>query len=281
MLPAAGLIPPFAALPRPAVLHADRITARDLLCLAAGQAIAVVVRDYAAPRRCARVVARLLADRRYSEYENVPGVHKWGLNTYEGLSSPEREERYFADAIPAIQALRGVWAPDLSPLDRLRLELQESWPAGANLENLDGRSLFVGQARVFEKDNGAIPHQDFLPWELADLRGEATRRRDPLAAQLTANVYLQMPDTGGQLQLWSRGFDHEEYDALRMAAGSYGLDRARLPEPDVEITPEPGMLVLFHSTRAHAVLPSRGRPRVALSSFIGIRAIDRPLSYWS
>jgi hypothetical protein len=195
------------------------------------------------------------------------------------MSTPEGKKRYIAEAMPTVRALRSIWAPYLSPIDRLRLELQESWPAGANLEYLDGEALFVGQARVFG-DRGALPHQDFMPWELGSL-STAPRQASPIYSQLTANIYLQTPDSGGELQLWSVGYDHDEYIGLREQPGVPGLDRARIPEPTVQITPEPGMLVLSHTTRIHAVLPSEGRSRMALSCFAGVRGPQEPLSFWS
>ncbi|MGW6982606.1 2OG-Fe(II) oxygenase [Streptomyces sp. NPDC054932] len=282
MIQTTPLAPAFGELTGTRVIESDRVTETDLLALATGDAIAIVVPDYCPPDLSREAAKTLLEDSRYGEYENVPGVHKWGLNTYEGLSTPEREERYFAEAIPAIQSLRENWAPYLSPVDRLRLELQEAWPAGANMEYLDGHRLFVGQARVFPEGRGAIPHQDFLPWELQDLRG--TGRSDGTASmigQLTANLYLQTPDSGGELELWSGGFDHSQYDEHRATPDSYGLDRERIPAPSVVLRPRDGMLILFHASRIHAVRASQGRDRVAASFFIGVRGTEHPLTYWS
>lgn len=273
---------PFSQLSGTQVVERDRIAADDLLALARGEIIAIVVPEYCPPDLCRQVAKRLVDDRWYGEYENVPGVHKWGLNTYEGLSSPEREERYFASAVPAIQSLRDSWSPYLSPIDRLRLELQEAWPAGANMEYLDGRRLFVGQARVFEEGNGAIPHQDYLSWELRDLRN--SDRADgaaELIGQLTANLYVQTPEVGGELELWATGYDHADYDALRLSPDSYGLNRDLIPQPAAAVKPTEGMLTLFHASRVHAVRPSEGRDRVAVSFFIGVRGTEQPLTYWS
>lgn len=270
---------PFAPLTGTGTLECTEITQESLLQLTTGEAIAIVVRGYSSAEQCEQAVERLFADTRYKEYDNLPGVHMWGLNSSESLPDPDRKKKYFADAMPTVRALRSIWAPHLSPIDRLRLELQESWPAGANLKYFDGQGLFVGQARVFG-ERGALPHQDYMPWELASLRGDAGQASG-IQAQLTANIYLQAPDRGGEVQLWSVGYDHAEYVGLREQPGVPGLDRARIPEPTVQITPEPGMLLIFHATRLHAVLPSEGRPRVALSCFIGVRGEDESLTYWS
>ncbi|GGM41335.1 hypothetical protein GCM10012275_10410 [Longimycelium tulufanense] len=265
------------------VRHANRVSDNDLVDLAAGRVLAIVVEDYCPPELCREAARKLINDHRYGEYDNVPGVHKWGLNTYEGLSSAEREQRYFAEAVPAIQALRDSWSPHLSPIDRLRLELQEAWPAGANMGFFKGHKLFVGQARVFPSGgNGAIPHQDFLPWELQDLNGVTDVGEVPtLVGQLTVNLYLQTPASGGELELWAHGYDHDEYDALRASADSYGLNRELVPAPDAVLRPIAGMLIMFHASRVHAVRPAQGVDRVALSSFIGVHALDQPLTYWS
>jgi hypothetical protein len=192
-------ISPFDEMENPRVIEAERITRDDLLALAHGEAIAIVVRDYCPQDLCARATQQLLHDSLYGEYANVPGVHKWGLNTYEGLSSKEREQHYFSEAVAAVQSLRDAWAPYLSPIDRLRLELQEGWPGGANMEHLEGNPLFVGQARVFTEGKGAIPHQDFLSWELEDLRREdRSDGKAELLTQMTANLYLQTADEGGE-----------------------------------------------------------------------------------
>jgi MFS family permease len=275
-------IPPFTQSSRPTVLREKSLGRDALLTLVRGEAIAIVVADYYPAGTCAEFAQWVIDDSWYGEYENVPGVHKWGLNTYEGLSSKERERSYYENAPRAIMAMRERWLPYLSPVDRLRLELQEAWPAGANLEHLDGHALFVGQARVFEGGDGAVPHQDFLPWELADLRrAPRTDTRAELIGQLTANLYLQTPKTGGELELWSAGLPHDVYDGLRDPVHTYGLDRARLDPPAATIKPADGMLVLFHSTRPHAVRPAADCDRIALSFFIGVRGLEHPLTYWS
>ncbi|MEU3987163.1 hypothetical protein AB0F24_02065 [Streptomyces platensis] len=274
---------PFSELSGSGVVEAGKVNAAELLALARGEIMAILVEDYCDPQLGRSIAQHLLDDEhRYTGYDNVPDVHKWGHNTYEGLSSPEHEEHYFSDALPSIQSLRDYWSPYLSPIDRLRLELQEGWPSGANMEYLDRRALFVGQARIFHEGKGAIPHQDFLPWELRDLRkSQHVDGVAQLTGQLTANMYLQTPEVGGELELWPIGYDYADYESLRASPDSYGLNRTKIPEAATMLKPRDGMLILFHATRVHAVRPSEGADRVAISAFIGVRGIDRPLAYWS
>src|ERR1019366_761849 len=117
--------PPFAPLTGTGIPESGRITQENLLLLAAGEAIAIVVRGYCGADRCQQAAERLFTDGRYNEYDKLPGVHMWGLNSSASLSSPDRKKKYFTDAMPTVRALRSIWAPYLSPIDRLRLELQE------------------------------------------------------------------------------------------------------------------------------------------------------------
>lgn len=102
------LAPPFAPLASTDILEADQVTQEDLLRLAAGEAIAIVVRGFADANHCARVAEQLLTDSRYKEYENLAGVHMWGLNSSESLSNPDGEEQYFSNAMPTVWALRSI-----------------------------------------------------------------------------------------------------------------------------------------------------------------------------
>ena len=71
----------------------------------------------------------------------------------------------------------------------------------------------------------------------------------------------------------------EDFDSLRQH--SYGIDPTVLGVPDLEITPEPGDLFIFDSTKMHSVTPGSEGKRLSLSCFIGYRGKSQPLTYWS
>jgi predicted 2-oxoglutarate/Fe(II)-dependent dioxygenase YbiX len=191
-------------------------------------------------------------------------------------TDPEKEREYFAQASTMTETMRSIASPNLLPVDAARLALDEAWPYGCGLFNLDapGRKCFAGLVRAFSEGGGARPHTDRCDW---DMPGSADAQA--VECQLACNLYLQKPQ-GGELELWDIHPSKDVYEALRLP-DDYGLDRGRLPEPDVVINPKPGDLVCFNASKIHAVRASRGGIRTAQSWFIAFRGSRRPLALFS
>jgi predicted 2-oxoglutarate/Fe(II)-dependent dioxygenase YbiX len=100
-----------------------------------------------------------------------------------------------------------------------------------------------------------------------------------LQGQLAANVYLKMPEQGGELQIWQTELSPEEFDQMR--GDSYGIQPDLLGAPEVQIRPGPGDLIIFNSRKMHAVTPGKGDLRLSLSCFVGYRGPAMPLTFWS
>ncbi|MCT7960711.1 2OG-Fe(II) oxygenase [Laspinema sp. D1] len=256
---------------------ADSVTMNGIRDLVAGEILAQVIPNYFPPSQCQKVAQRLIDNPLFGYYKNsgAENVGRVGTAYFEIENDSYRRELYYAQAIHDIQALREMFRPHWSPIDQLRLDLEEIWPGGANLENIEGWLMFVGLGRVMENNAGILPHQDIL-------RRDAPpncQRASELKTQLAANIYLQTSQ-GGELEIWRRKVTDQEYEALRIP-GSYGLDRMRLGPPDLTIKPEMGDLILFDSTNIHAVAPANAGVRVTISCFIGYRGDEKPLSFWS
>lgn len=253
----------------------DGLTAQGLIDVAEGRIKAILVPNYYPAELCAIAASRLVAHPRFGFYGNAKDIGRVGMSYFEATVSDELANRYYDQASGDIEELRRVFCPHYSPLDWLRLELQEKWAPGASLMSLDGRPMFVGLARVFSEGAEALPHQDILrrdaPFHLA---------AHELTTQLAANIYLQPSDAGGDLDLWSFKPSDAEYNELRLGT-TYGLDRDKLPAPCFSMKPSTGDLIIFNSTHAHAVRSIQGRPRVSISCFIGYRGRNKSLSYWS
>jgi len=210
----------------------------------------------------------------FEAYINVEQVRKIGMAFYETECKPELLEKYFSIARENQMAFRKACAPFGSPLDTLRCLLDEIWPAGAHLQKIHGKKMFVGLSRMVEPDTTFLAHHDIFS-EDAPSEFEA----ESLKAQFAANIYFQVPRNGGELLMWHRRMTTEEFDQRRK--GDYGIAIDELPPPDVVVKPESGDLLIFDSRRIHAVASPKDDPRVAVSFFIGYRGDDQPLTYWS
>jgi hypothetical protein len=210
----------------------------------------------------------------FERYLNAPSIGRIGMAFYEAENQLPRIADYFESAFDNIEVLRRRCEPYLSPIDRLRCVLDEAWPAGANLETLYGRKMYVGLSRVMRPGVRFLAHHDIFAKDAPD-----SFRAVSLQAQLAANIYLNMPSDGGALQLWQNKLSSDTFDAMR--GDSYGIEPALLGPPDVEVRPEPGDLLLFNSRCMHAVTPGSDDVRLSLSCFVGYRGPASPLSFWS
>lgn len=199
------------------------------------------------------------------------GVYRYGLpynKTYGTHPDSSIRQEYYQQAIPSIRSVRKACFPYLSPIDCFRLELDETWTTGAQIASYEGRKMFVGVGRVMPADDSHIlqekPHIDCLPQTIFQLDG-----------QFSANVYLQIPDSGGALELW----DLPPISPTKIESLSEENNgRTQLPEPIV-IFPDEGELVLFNTRRLHAVQSFHKGMRVSIQCFIGYKK-RAPLFLW-
>jgi hypothetical protein len=198
------------------------------------------------------------------------------------LKAEDSFVRYFSQALPATRRLRAARS-ELTPIDKLRLELDELWPHGARIGSYKGLKMSVGIGRVMTPD-GMLPGVASTEG-MCHVDGFALANRP--SGFFSANVYLRVPDSGGELMLWNVGVT-----PLRLAcnlslvrrlldfdAGSQGFIRSKLPPP-LAVRPEPGELVIIDSTRPHAVRAFAAGFRVTLQSFIRYGS-GKPLELWT
>lgn len=199
------------------------------------------------------------------------GVYRYGFpfnKTYGTPSDSHTRQEYYRQAAKSIKNIRQACTPYLSPIDRIRLELDEIWATGAQVAHYEGHKMFVGIGRVTPAADSCIlekqPHVDCLPQTICQLDG-----------QFSANVYLHMPESGGALEVWNV----PPLSQAEIAALPKGKDwRVELPAP-IFIHPQVGELILFNTRRLHAVQSFEEGVRVSIQCFIG-RRTDSPLFLW-
>jgi hypothetical protein len=204
-------------------------------------------------------------------YKVQNALKRLGMGYVDVGGDEENAERYHSVAQQSIWAIRDLVYPRMTPLDQFRLLLEEVWTPGASIQVIDGKKSFVGTCRVIEPGANMLPHNDRLARMLKD-------GNSGLTGQLAVNIYLDMPPSGGDLELWLAE-PNEEQD--RRQKTTDGIDRSELGEPRLVVRPGNGDLVLFNSLLIHCVSPGVGARRVTMSCFVGYSGDDQPLTYWS
>jgi hypothetical protein len=160
-----------------------------------------------------------------------------------------------------------------TPIYAVFLALMTIWCNGIQFENLDGKSMWAGSARIFDRV-GCLVHRDNLGADAPEFE-----RALQLFCQIAVNIYAQVPDEGAEIDIWDICLSEEEYNE-RCVPGSYGIDCQQLPPPTITISPKVGDLILFNSNCLHMARPSNG-VSIAHSCFMGFRGYDVPLTVWS
>ena len=161
----------------------------------------------------------------------------------------------------------------MTPMDKLRLELDANWlgGAGAARDEGSGEQLLAGAGRIMHprgSDNPGFCHVDDIA-VMKDFSGT-----------FSANVYLQTPPPGcgGELHIWplqvnSRWdfYKHAASLSLLLTQEQWAQDALRrvLPPP-VSIMPEEGELILICAQRPHAVTGFDAGLRVSMQAFVNV-----------
>jgi hypothetical protein len=191
------------------------------------------------------------------------------------IDNSDIKARYFGSAVQTMRRLRRISLPFATPIDLLRLELDEVWPTGASLLHIEGKTMLFGITRLWPSGTEALPHQDILLREIP----EADEVKNELS-QAGVNIYLRPAEVGGELEIWDYSFSND--DCLKLGIrGSYGFDREMLPPDSLVITPQEGDLILLNTTKVHAIRKTIQGERITISGFLGYWGLNKLLRFWS
>ncbi len=213
---------------------------------------------------------------RYSNATDV-SLNRIGMTLFETECDEDKVNLYLDLASKTFELVENILGPGQNPIHYFHNVLNEVWPKGCLIESLEGRKMNPGIIRSFEADiNGGLPpHVDMLAKDLPN-----SNAFNNMKAQLAVNLYLGIPDYGGELEIWDFEPTYEEIKSLY--TGNYDfIDRKQLPGEPICIKPKAGELILFRSSCVHAVTGSSGGMRTAASCFIGFYGEDQPLTVWA
>ncbi|MEM1155652.1 MAG: 2OG-Fe(II) oxygenase [Pseudomonadota bacterium] len=254
----------------------DQLKSGDIIDLDLGNIVGIRIPGYYDKTLCHEAARKVINKPDLEAYDVAPDMCKIGKAIFDAATDRNALSEYYKRAPQDLKKMRRFFAPHLAPMDQVRLDLQEMWPAGSSLERLHGQTMFCGLVRVFKEGSEARPHQDMAPWDVPESVPVKS-----LKTQMAMNIYLANAEQGGELELWDYGIhDQALYCALK-EANDYGLNRKKIGPSCATIRPEIGDLVIFDAQRIHAVNRIAKGNRVAVSGFIGYRGTTQPLTVFS
>ena len=257
------------------IYEKDKLEASDIKELVYQNILAVVIRNFYPADIAHKIAEKIMACPNRGYYNRESELARIGMAHFE-VDSIESNQRYHDFAVEWIQDLRSMFKPYLSPIDKLRLTLEEMWPSGAALQTLNGLKCFVGICRILDPMITINPHYDRLDRDYCTDIEQANR----LLGQLSANIYLQIPDKGGELELWIEDQNSKKIQALNKD-GYFGIELEKMGVPEFSIRPNPGDLIIFNTRLYHGIRSGEGNSRISIGTFIGYAGDQLPLTYWS
>lgn len=195
-----------------------------------------------------------------------------GLPRQLAYQSPEAMSEYRDSVEKFLPRLREAFGTS-TPLEQFLSELNSILPEGLKTEEFEGGNGQLGIVRCmtpeFSLDHEGICHIDSL----------STKK------QLSVNMYVAMPPTGGELKIWNLPIEerHPDRNLYRLIAHHAFEDTYRdkiqglLPHPIV-IAPQAGDLVIFDTSQPHAVRGFSDGHRITLQTFL-MRKNDRTVLF--
>jgi len=225
---------------------ATEITQSSLNDLISGKILAIWCKEYIEKKVCDMSIDRIIAAVEKNNYTLTSDLQSLGTSIGEAHESKENETEYLATASETTQLIRNViFQHTLSPIDKLRLELDEIWSAGATLGKYNSKPLLAATIRRWKGQGQANPHIDQTSIKLL--------KSLELKVRIGANLYVRTPEAncGGGLEFWETKYTVEEYEKLKRP--DYGLDRELVGPADLIIHPDDGDLILFNAGVVHGV----------------------------
>ena len=256
--------------------NTSSLSMSDILALVGGDCCALHVKNFLPEEICIQLMNQVTTSEKLRSHREVDGLKMIGYPFFSVAKDSNREEQYYREAKNFSQDIREMCFPYLSPLDQIISELCCAWQPGVAVEAVNKQSLPMspGIVRVVEKGVEVLPHHDFLSEDVKNSNNSSS-----LTCQLGLNVYLDVPEHGGELDLYLRKYSSSEF--ARLSAGSYGIDRTLVGAPVFSIKPAIGDMILIRTWELHGIRsPKLGR-RATMSSFIGVRSENEPITIWA
>lgn len=235
----------------------------DIADLAAGRCAAIRV-----PNCISAVTNRQMLDvlsktdfESYGERRVFPVVKRFGVAVSDHREDGGVRESYWH----SLHSAKNSWNQlglGFDVFEFCRDALGKHWQGPVVVGQRGGREMGPGVVR--EPNGGFVVHFDDASREFSgDLLD------DHLVSQFAFNLYLSVPEHGGQTVVWRHRWSPA--DEAHRIPNSYGYYESVVDWAEsIEIEPQVGEAVLVDSRNYHAVRPSAGSRRIALGFSVGL-----------
>lgn len=248
-------------------MQIDDLSSDALMRLSNGAALALRFPGFVHSDFAPRMGQALLASPHISNYMNLrDDLTKIGMTYFEAArsgNSSDTIKNYLQASRDHEEYIRNACSQFFeSPMERISELLSDKLKASRL--SLDGQPMFAGLVRIVTQGKQIMVHQDDIGEDSPD--NEFAKN---IVRQWAFNIYLLVPERGGELDVWNRTLSQSEASALQVLGSDYGLDRATLGERSLRIVPRAGELVIIDSRKLHAVNTVDSGARVSISFFLG------------
>lgn len=261
----------------PPVITAEKLSFPLLSQLVYGKVLAIRIPNFYSTTNCKILSDHLTKNNNHlTKYDNAPelNLYRFGLAYFETRFNSHLLDQYFQQANSHLQKMDELCQPADNPLRAFLEALDEAWPKGAIPQSINNRKMMPGLIRVLYENQVFSPHQDLLNRDIPQLP-----KRDHPTTQLAINLYIENFPEGGELELWDYAPNDNEANTLYTGTHDF-YDRSKLPAVAATIKPQAGELILFQSSKVHAVKAGTSGKRIAFSCFSAFRHLNSPLTYW-
>jgi len=248
------------------------LTFDALFRLIHGETVALRINSFVNDSLCNKWQEKMTNSAQFSRYANASefGISKLGKSLFEieNQHSPIQNSNKFE------RQLEDIFDPYPNPLQMLQLGLDSLWPDGAKPLNIGGKTVCPGILSYAKKGNekSVSPQKATFKNDIKQVNKNIN-----IKTQLAAKLYIRVPETGGELEIWPVTLDSNAIDF--MGQNDF-IERHNLNEPII-IKPRQGELVLFRSDCLHAVRSGFNSDSISASCFVGYSGEFDPLKYWA
>lgn len=256
--------------------HYDKSFSKDdLLLLINGSIDAIILKSFLPTALAMDYKNNILCSDKIGVLQHAVEFERIGY-AYSEIKSESQRSLYHNSVKDNSLALSQLFKNNNHPIENFLSILRNTWKEGIELLEVDSKKCFFGICRIMRPEVDLKPHTDRLERNLP----KNVKNNISLNAQLSVNVYIYVPESGGETEFWDLEPTENEYKEL-MQGRHYGIDRELLPKADNAYKPMSGDLLILNSRRIHAVRPTLHDSRITTSCFIGYQSPKLPLVYWS